>query len=73
MLLVVVYRAEKNKITHMWAELDREGLGNKRAATLDDVLVSDAFDRALTIARRGGAVGELNPLFYNYYEAPKVG
>jgi hypothetical protein len=37
------------------------------------VLVSDAFDRALTIARRGGAVGELNPLFYNYYEAPTVG
>ena len=25
------------------------------------------------LARRGGAVGELNPLFYNYYEAPTVG
>jgi len=73
MLLVVMYRAEKNKLTHIWAEVDREGLGQKRATTLDDVLLSDAFDRALTLARKGGAVGELIPHFYNYFEAPTVG
>ena len=73
MLLVVLYRAEHNKITHVWAELDREGLGSKPKTTLDDVLLSDAFDRALTLARKSGAVGELEPHFYNYHEAPVVG
>ena len=61
MLLVVLYRAEANAITHMWADIDREGLGNKRAVTLDDVLVSDVFERCLNIARKHGATGELNP------------
>ena len=67
------YRAEKNKITHMWDDVDREGLGAKKGATLDDVLVSDTFDLCLTLARKGGAVGSLEPLFYNYYQAAVVG
>ena len=73
MLLVVMYRAEKNKITHVWADVDREGLGAKKGATLDDVLLSDVFDACLTLARKGGAVGSLDPLFYNYYEAECIG
>ena len=59
MLLVVMYKAERNRITQMWAQLDREGLGAKRKAELDDVLVTDVFDHCLTIARRAGAVGHL--------------
>ena len=73
MLLVVMYRAENNKITHVWADIDREGLGAKKGATLDDVLLSDTFDTCLTLARKGGAVGSLDPLFYNYYQAACVG
>ena len=57
----------------VWAEMDREALGLKKGAVLDDVLVSDAFDRALSAARRAGAVGELNPQFYNYSQTPSVG
>ena len=73
MLLVLLYRAEKNKITHIWADVDREGLGAKKAATLDDVLLSDAFDTCLAIARKGGAVGSLDPLFHNYHQALTLG
>ena len=73
MHLVVLYRAEANKLTHVWAQLDREGLGLKRAATLDDVLLSEAFDAALNLARAKGAVGQLEPLFHNYYQVPTVG
>jgi hypothetical protein len=36
------------------------------------VLLSDAFDNCLTLARKGGAVGSLDPLFYNYYQAVVV-
>ena len=57
-----MYRAEHNKITNVWADIDKEGLGNKKGATLDDVLVSDVFDRALDLARKGGAQGALDPL-----------
>lgn len=32
MLLIVMYRAEQNKITHMWVEMDRDGLGAKKAS-----------------------------------------
>ena len=47
-------------------------LGSKRGATLDDVLLSDAFDRCLELARKGGAVGSLEPLFHNYLDAEVV-
>jgi len=53
--------------------MDREGLALNKKAQLDDVLLSDAFDRALTAARRSGATGELNPQFYNYHETPLLG
>ena len=36
MCLVVMLRAEKNKITHVWADLDREGLANKPGTALDE-------------------------------------
>ena len=45
-------------------QVDSEALGSKRGATLDDVLLSDTFDTCLTLARKGGAVGSLEPLFY---------
>jgi len=73
MLLVVMYRAERSRITHIWAEMDREGLALNKKAQLEDVLISDAFDRALNIARRAGATGELNPQFSNYYQIPVIG
>ena len=73
MLLVVMYRAEKNKITDIWVDVDREGLGNNKSATLDDVLLSDAFDACLTLARKGGAVGTLDPMFHNYHQVVTVG
>ena len=73
MLLVVMYRAEKNKITDIWVDVDREGLGNNKGATLDDVLLSDAFDACLTLARKGGAVGTLDPMFHNYHQIVTVG
>ena len=73
MLLVVMYKAERNRITEMWADVDREGLGTKKGASLDDVLLSDAFDRCLALARRSGAVGELEPLFHNYFETQTIG
>jgi hypothetical protein len=128
MLMVVMYRAEHNQITQIWADLDKEGLGSKkepparskhppwqsqpecsgrcgtprgrgwatgRPATasgaracclrsrrfisisdesqdlcLDDVLISDAFDRLLAIARKNGAIGSLDPQFHNYHHIP---
>ena len=66
------YRAEMNKLTNIWCELDREGLGANREATLDDVLLSDAFDRCLNVARKGGAVGSLEPTFHNYMQEVPV-
>ncbi|KAL3897598.1 MAG: hypothetical protein SGPRY_013019, partial [Prymnesium sp.] len=51
-----MYKAEGNRITQIWADVDREALGVKTGATLDDVLVSDIFDRCLTVARKTGAV-----------------
>ena len=44
MLLVVMYRAERDQITRVWVEIDREGLGAKKDTTLDDVLLSDVFE-----------------------------
>eukprot|EP00962_Isochrysis_galbana_P005752 scaffold1553_cov132-Isochrysis_galbana.AAC.3 len=73
MLLVVLYKAERSRITQVWAEMDREGLALNQKAQLEDVLVSDAFDRALNAARRAGATGELNPQFYNYHHTPVIG
>mmetsp|Transcript_42617 Transcript_42617/g.138219 ORF Transcript_42617/g.138219 Transcript_42617/m.138219 type:complete len:204 (+) Transcript_42617:309-920(+) len=73
MLLVVMYKAERSRITQVWAEMDREGLALKKGAQLDDVLVSDCFDRALNAARRAGATGELNPIFTNYHSVPVIG
>ena len=73
MLLVVMYRAERNKVTHVWCDMDREGLGMKKAATLDDVLLSDVFDRCLALARKGGAVGALDPTFHNYHQVETIG
>jgi hypothetical protein len=73
MRLVIMYRAEHNKLTNIWVDVDREGLGSKKSATLDDVLLSDAFDRALDIARRGGAVGSLDPTFHNYHQMEVIG
>jgi hypothetical protein len=70
MLLVVMFRAERNQITQMWVELDKEGLGHKKDLSLDDVLVSDAFDRLLAIARKSGAIGSLDPQFHNYHDIP---
>lgn len=37
---------------------------------LDDVLISDAFDRLLAIARKNGAIGSLDPQFHNYHHTP---
>ena len=73
MRLVVMYRVERNQITNVWADIDREGLGAKKGASLDDVLVSDVFDRALTLARRGGAIGELTPVVNNYHDIETIG
>lgn len=73
MCLVVMLRAEKNKITHVWADLDREGLANKPGTALDDVLVSEAFERALELARKSGAVGQLDPIFNNYHNIETIG
>ena len=73
MRLVVMYRVERNQITNVWADIDREGLGAKKGASLDDVLVSDVFDRALTLARRGGAIGELTPVVHNYHDIETIG
>ena len=73
MRLVVMYRVERNQITTVWADIDREGLGAKKGASLDDVLVSDVFDRALTLARRGGAIGELTPVVHNYHDIETIG
>lgn len=64
MLLVMMYRAEHNQVTDVWVDVDREGLGAKKGATLDDVLLSDVFDTCLTLARKGGAVGSLDPIFH---------
>ncbi|KAL1528896.1 hypothetical protein AB1Y20_010218 [Prymnesium parvum] len=72
MLLVVMYKAEGNRITNIWADVDREGLGMKKGATLDDVLISDIFDQCLTLARKSGAVGGLEPVFHNYYDLPLI-
>ena len=44
----------------------------KKGASIDDVLVSDIFDRCLTTARKAGAVGHLEPLFHNYYETEVI-
>ena len=30
MLMVVMFKAEHNQITQMWADLDKEGLGSKK-------------------------------------------
>jgi hypothetical protein len=57
----------------VWAQIDREGLALNQKAELEDVLISDAFDRALNAARRAGATGELNPQFFNYHQTPVVG
>ena len=128
MLMVVMFKAEHNQITQIWADLDKEGLGSKKEpparskrpawqsrpersgrrgtprargrATgrpvtasgarasrlhsrrfisvsdepqdlcLDDVLISDAFDRLLAIARKNGAIGSLDPQFHNYHHIP---
>ena len=73
MLMVVMFKAERNQIVDIWAELDKDGLGNKKDLCLDDVLLSDAFDRCLTTARRAGAIGELDPQFHNYWQLPVIG
>lgn len=46
-LMIVMYRAEHNKVTNVWADIDKEGLGNQRGATLDDVLSSRQHDALL--------------------------
>tara|TARA_B110001452_G_scaffold7052_1_gene6342 strand:- start:398 stop:1879 length:1482 start_codon:yes stop_codon:yes gene_type:complete len=73
MLMVVMFKAERNQIIDMWVELDKEGLGNKKDLCLDDVLLSDAFDRCLTTVRKSGAIGELDPQFHNYWHLPVIG
>ena len=72
-LMVVMYRTQHNRITNVWADIDKEGLGLKKGAKLDDVLMSDAFDRALELARKGGAQGSLEPTFHNYHDIETVG
>ena len=71
-LMIVMYRAEHNKVTHVWADIDKEGLGNQKGATLDDVLISDGFDRALELARKGGAQGALEPIFHNFHQMETI-
>ena len=71
-LMIVMYRAERNRITQLWADIDKEGLGNQKGATLDDVLVSDGFDRALELARKGGAQGALEPIFHNFHQMETI-
>ena len=34
------------------------------------MLISDAFDRLLAIARKNGAIGSLDPQFHNYHHIP---
>ena len=59
-----------------WGHL---GVASMGAMTLvggtgaDDVLLSDVFDTCLTLARKGGAVGSLDPHFHNYWQTAVVG
>ena len=62
MYLVVLVRAERNRITQLWVDMDREGVGRKKSPSLDDVLVTDVFDLCLRTARRTGALGALDPV-----------
>ena len=50
----------------MWVGKDAEGVGKLAGATLEDALVTDTFDKALALARKHGAAGELTPLWNNY-------
>ena len=43
------------------------------ARLTQEELLSDAFDACLELARKGGAVGSLDPIFHNYHQAPVVG
>ncbi len=63
---VTLYKAQRNKIVRMWTGKDTEGVGKQATASLDDVLITDIFDRALALARKHGASGELTPIFNNY-------
>ena len=40
MLMVVMFKAEHNQITQMWADLDKEGLGSKKVPPAGSNLTS---------------------------------
>jgi hypothetical protein len=63
---VTLYKAVSSKIVQMWVGKDEEGVGKNRAATIDDILVSDTFSQCLELARREGANGTIEPVFNNY-------
>ena len=63
---VTLYKAQGNKIVRMWTGKDSEGVGKQASASLDDVLITETFDQALSLARKHGASGELTPIFNNY-------
>ena len=63
---VTLYKALRGKVVRMWVGKDAEGVGKLSRATLEDALVTDTFDKALALARKHGAAGELTPLWNNY-------
>jgi hypothetical protein len=63
---VTLYKAQNNKVVRMWTAKDSEGVGKQASATLDDVLITETFDHALSLARKHGASGELTPVYNNY-------
>ena len=63
---VTLYKALRGKVVRMWVGKDAEGVGKLARATLEDALVTDTFDKALALARKHGAAGELTPLWNNY-------
>ena len=50
----------------MWAVADEEGLVKDDGLAEEDVLVSAAFDRLLTLARESGLKGKVQPVYHNY-------
>ena len=45
---------------------DEEGLVKDDGLAEEDVLVSAAFDRLLTLARESGLKGKVQPVYHNY-------
>ena len=44
---VTLYKAARSKIVRMWTGKDEDGIGKSARATLDDVLVTETFERCV--------------------------